>query len=501
MHRLAGEQLVEHFGDQSSRIATPLAMHFERGHDFPRAIEYRTQAGDNAIKLYANAEAEAHYSHALALVAKLPREEHPKRYLNLFEKRGRANLALTRLQSSIDDFTRMLDLARASCAASSECVALNALANSFFYSHRLEEMGACAEEAVCVAERLGDERARVEAMVLLAMKRNGSGELADAKLLYDEAISAARHLKQHPALVRGLVYRGVVHFFQTEYELAEALVREALQLASELRDGFTLLQSGFFLGLILGNQGRMSEALQILGETLSMAQRNGDRIILARVPNAMGWIYRELGDLDRAIQYDCQSVEMARNHQIVEAEANSLINLGQDYAAHREGEKARSSFREAEMIFDRDEWLRWRFRDIRFHAGSAEHLLSQGDVERAGEHARELLKNATHHKVPKYIAIAHKLFAELAAARGQFAESEAELVASLEQLSTHPVPILTWKIYAALGRVRIQQGEFESARAAFAQAAPIINSIAEGLNDEGLKSVPEFGAIREVLNE
>jgi tetratricopeptide (TPR) repeat protein len=128
--------------------------------------------------------------------------------------------------------------------------------------------------------------------VLLAMKRNGSGELGEAKVLYDKAIAAARHLKHSPALVRGLVYRGVVHFFQTEYELAEALVREALHLASELRDGFTLLQSGFFLGLILGNQGRMSEALQILGETLSMAQRNGDRIILARVPNAMGWIFR-----------------------------------------------------------------------------------------------------------------------------------------------------------------------------------------------------------------
>ena len=91
----------------------------------------------------------------------------------------------------------MLELARASSAAAHECAALNALANTFFYSHRLGEMGVCAEEAICVAERAGDERARVEAMVLLAMKRNGSGELAEAKLLYDEAITAARHLNHH----------------------------------------------------------------------------------------------------------------------------------------------------------------------------------------------------------------------------------------------------------------------------------------------------------------
>src|SRR5437588_12077109 len=112
-------------------------------------------------------------------------------------------------------------------------------------------MGVCAEEAICVAERAGDERARVEAMVLLAMKRNGSGELAEAKLLYDEAIAAARGLNHGPALVRGLVYRGVVHFFQTEYEHAEAPLRRPLQPSAEVRERFPVLQSRSVPGLIL----------------------------------------------------------------------------------------------------------------------------------------------------------------------------------------------------------------------------------------------------------
>ena len=273
-----------------------------------------------------------------------------------------------------------------------------------------------------------------------------------------------------------------------------------MQLASELRDGFTLLQGRFFLGLTLGNQGRMSEALETLREALEMAQRNGDRIILARVPNGIGWIYRELGDLDQAIAYDRESVEIARQHQIVEAEANSLINLAQDYTRRRDGEKTLAAFRDAEMIFDRDEWLRWRFRDIRFHAGAAEHWLSQGDFERAVGHARKLFENATRHKVPKYIAIAHKLLAEMAAGRGQLAEAEAELGAALDQLRTHPVPILAWKIHAALGRLRLQLDDNQSARAAFAQAAAIIDTIAAGVNDKRLRSkFLNSEAVREVL--
>src|SRR5205823_3886465 len=121
LHRRAGELLIEHYADQAPRIAAQLAMHFERGRDFPRAIQYLIQAGDNAIKVYANAEAERHYSRALALVKKLPGAELSETYLTLYRKRGRANLALTRREQAEDDFTRMLVLARATGARAAEC--------------------------------------------------------------------------------------------------------------------------------------------------------------------------------------------------------------------------------------------------------------------------------------------------------------------------------------------------------------------------------------------
>lgn len=40
LHRQAGDQLVEHYGDQAPRIASQLAMHFERGRDFQRAGQH-----------------------------------------------------------------------------------------------------------------------------------------------------------------------------------------------------------------------------------------------------------------------------------------------------------------------------------------------------------------------------------------------------------------------------------------------------------------------------
>ncbi len=61
LHRQAGEQLLQHYGKRAPHIATQLAMHFEQGRDFERAVEYVIHAGDHAAKLYGYAEAKEHY--------------------------------------------------------------------------------------------------------------------------------------------------------------------------------------------------------------------------------------------------------------------------------------------------------------------------------------------------------------------------------------------------------------------------------------------------------
>src|SRR5205807_4940190 len=85
LHRQAGEELLQHYGKQAPRIAAQLAMHFERGRDFERAIEYLIQAGDNAAQLYANDEAEKHYSRELELVEKISAEEQKKKRLAIYK--------------------------------------------------------------------------------------------------------------------------------------------------------------------------------------------------------------------------------------------------------------------------------------------------------------------------------------------------------------------------------------------------------------------------------
>ncbi len=122
-------------------------------------------------------------------------------------------------------------------------------------------------------------------------------------------------------------------------------------------------------------------------------------------------------------------------------------------------------------------------------------------MERAGEYARRLLENATHYEARKYIAVAHKLMAQVAIARGDPADAEKHLNAALDILREFPAPLVAWRTYAALGRLHAQAGDEEAARNAFAESAAVVNSIALHVSDEELRTTfLNSTAVREVLN-
>ena len=200
-----------------------------------------------------------------------------------------------------------------------------------------------------------------------------------------------------------------------------------------------------------------------------MAERNGDHFWFPRMPNCIGWIHRELQDFEHAVKHDQNGLEVGREHHVLEAEANSLINLGIDFAQTGKGEKTLPSFHEAEGIFERDAWFRWRY-NIRLQAGTCEYWLSLGDLKQAGEYGRRLLEVATQYQARKYIAVARKLLAEIAMANGNFAGAKAEINAALDQLSQYPAPLVAWKTYATLARL---QHEVSDMLAEQARSAPV----------------------------
>ncbi len=499
LHRQAGEELARHYGKRAPQIATQLALHFERGRDFARAIEFLIHAGDNATTLYANAEAADHYTRALTLAEKLPEEAQAETMVTLYGKRGATNMALSRFGESVDDYVSMLKHQEDSGSPEKRAAGLNALATTLFFSHRLKEMEARADEALAAAKQAGSETLRLDTMCLMALKHLAYGELALGRPILDEVIESARAINHNPALVWGLTWRGCLYFFQTEYKRAIEYEQEARQLASRLRDGFLLLTSMFFIGLSKANLGYMSEGIATLEEAIEMGGRNGDGFWFPRMPNCIGWMHRELQDFEGALKHDQEGLRVARQYHVLEAEANSLINLSIDHTHEGKAEETMSTFGEIRDIFKRDAWFRWRY-NIRLEAATAWHWLRQGDLEQAGEFAQRLLDTANKHEVHKYIAEAHRLRAQIAVAASDPATAESEIVDALDELQRYPAPLVAWRTYADLGRLQSERGDLTAAHSAFARSAEIVKACAANVADDNLRATfLNSTAVREVM--
>jgi tetratricopeptide (TPR) repeat protein len=217
------------------------------------------------------------------------------------------------------------------------------------------------------------------------------------------------------------------------------------------------------------------------------------------MPNCIGWIHRELQDFEGALKYDQEGLDVGRDKHVLEAEANSLINLGIDHThAGKHGETA-SVFAEARDIFERDKWFRWRY-SIRLEAATTEHWLKQGNLAKAKEFAARLFSTASEFKSRKYIAVAHQLKAAIAVAEGEIDGAHAEFAEALAVLDAFPVPVVRWKVLADLGRLLKDAGDREGSQRAFADAREILERCATNVTDEQLRSnFLNSAAVQEVM--
>jgi tetratricopeptide (TPR) repeat protein len=477
LHACAGEQLLRHYGDYAPRIAVQLAMHFERGRDWIKAIEFLILAGINARGMYANAQATEHYAHALELVAKLPPGTSAETEFRIYKERAAVYLATSRFDSSIADCKEMIDRGRMVDSPELEYLALYTLGNTLFWAHRLHEMQSVLEDVLLLAARTDSEQARLQAVALMAQGHLALGELDDAERESREVVGRASIVNKQTK-VGVLDVRARLAYFQSEYFKAEKMFRETLNAASELGNAFEMLKSQYFLSLTLANLGRISEALEMLRQGMQMAERNGDCFWSSRVPNAFGWIHRELQDFEGAMAFDRQGAETARRLGVVEAEVNSLINMGVDHLDAGDRQGMCSVMESAESILSREPWFRWRF-EIRIHAARAERDLSKSE-------GLCLLEKATFYRARKYMIAGHTILAKIAMAEGEPATAEAQLNAAVRLLSEFPAPFVAWKTYSMLGRLHAQRGNYDAARAAFREATSLITYIADHIFDQRL---------------
>jgi DNA-binding SARP family transcriptional activator len=494
LHARTAHALQAHADEQripASDVAAELAHHWRQAECWMPAFRYALLAGDHARGSFAPREALTHYLRAADIGEHHPAVLEPADQARLLERLGRAYSELGEPAAALQEFDRLLQLARSRGDRLLEGRALAALADARYWRHEFERSETLAAEALEVAGELDNQPLRAGGLVTAASVAMARGRTEDAER-HCKAVLALTGDRPPPgdedpvlagARLNALGWVGLLREFQCEHEQALPAIEASLRLGLALHNPFLTGRSRFALGMSLGNRGRYEEALTTLHEAFRLAEEGGDRYFLPRLPNTIGWIHSELGDLKQADEWNRRSVALARETGWLEAEANALVNMGVDALRSRRPAQARACLENAAALIDRDEWFTWRYR-MRLLIGLGELALEDGSPDDALEFVARALRLAEPTGSRKHLGRALLLSGQaMLAANAPLPDvvarfDRARLVA---HATSHPP--LTWTTALELADVHDRLGQEVEAAECRAEAEAAVESVLASISD------------------
>ncbi len=381
---LRAEDLASHYGD--------LAHHYRQAGQREQERHYAKLAGEQAAAKFANAEAVAYFSRAIALTPEtdlttccellLAREK----VYSLLGRREAQQQDLAHLQSLVEalgpeqrtkvalrqayyaeavgDYSAAIEFARSAIdLARSTQSATDKATGYLCWGQTLWRQGNCKaarprlERALALAQ--AGEHAHLEASCLrgLGSVLKGLSDYAGARAYYDRALRISREIDDRLCESATLNDLGIICDFEGDYAQAKEFFEQALRLDREIgsRRGEGLVLNN--LGLVFDFVGEYHRAKICYQQALPICLEIDDRFNESLVRGNLGVIYDYLGHYDQARRHYERALQICRDMGNRQGEGQVLVYLG--LLLHHQGqdEAARACSQEAlsiaEMLEDR----------------------------------------------------------------------------------------------------------------------------------------------------
>ncbi len=479
LHMRIGRHREAVAGSQAASIAPQLAMHFERGRDFARALRYLGLAAENAMQCHANREAADYLHRALVLVDRAAPEEREKGTLLLLERLGMARRSVGDMRGAAEMFSRLSAVARDEQEMEIEVRALLHEAAALSWINREGSLEA-AGQALALSDRLPDGPLRAITRGHVAFGRLlSSGWSDDDARACGDALEAARVAGDRRALSLNVSRQAYVECHRSEYRAACRFAEEGLLLALEIGDAFHYMSCQYHRAWALLHLGDLGRTREVVIDGLQMATRNCHQPWEQSFRFMLGALHVTAGDCKGA--RDLCADELGRMPQGQLGRFFGLIVLARAYAGLGERRLARECYEEVVRALAREHMLMdWIVR-LPLHFGLADHALSEGELERARHHATEMLGLASASGERTYIALARWVLAEAALATGDHRQAEQELVRARSVLVGGDAPHAAWRVDEGFARIHDVRKQTPKAKEYRAQSAAVFLGLADSL--------------------
>lgn len=309
-HRAIGLSEEGGYGARSEEIAAELAMHFERGRDFSRAVHHCGQAGDNALRRSANAEAIAHFEKALQLLLTHlpPTAERAKRELRL---QVGLSLALTMTQGySAPEVERVNARAHELCQHMEETPeispALFRIERCYLVRGEIRTARDIGDRLLRIAERAGSAPLLSQAHTAASFEFFARGDFAAAQNHAEQSVEADDPRRYGTAAVASAddssAVAHMIRAFALQVRGFSEQAQQSLQKGSALADrlGHPFALGGKLLSIadfhFLRRDSRAVHASA--AATIAHSVREGFPYYVARAMVLRGWALAEQGQTE-----------------------------------------------------------------------------------------------------------------------------------------------------------------------------------------------------------
>jgi class 3 adenylate cyclase/tetratricopeptide (TPR) repeat protein len=352
LHGAIGQAIEDLYADRLEEHATILAYHYARSERQDKAVTYALRAGDQAARLYANAEATTYYEQALTLARALPISAETQRLqidaaLKLAAvgmtrqdiERDRQNLEqahtlaealhdeprlaqvlywLGRLRYVLGDLQTAIAFARQSLTIadrlSDDALAappVNLMGRIYWQLSDFAQAGQMMERSVGQMHRLGNTSEEATAAGIAGVILGFMGEFGRALPYADRGLHLTQATHNPFAEAAAYFYRGAIREQRGEWSQAIADYDEAQRIAAGARDLFRVFIVQFWAGRVHALAGNPERGRLLLEEGLALAEQIGTRFMLGWQKVNLAICLLALGQLEAVLSLAREAIHLA----------------------------------------------------------------------------------------------------------------------------------------------------------------------------------------------
>ncbi len=485
LHRRLGERLEVAYGERSGEIAAEFALHFEQGRDAQRAIKYLQLAAEQAAQRFANREAIAYLRRALDLVERLPKPAQTEVWIALLQRCAAVRCSMYDMQGAINDLTAMLNSAREAGHRLWEVKALVDLSRMYFLLDQRRSLE-LADEVVERSQPLTDEIVKTLVRGHHAHWNIHFGWRDVHAQTCREALAAARLTNDPRILSKCLIAQAFCEGYSSHYRAASAAAMEGMQMAERSGDGYLFMVCQFHRAMALVLLGAWGEARQIVSEGLAAAEKNGNPMQTRRHRLVTVWLHSEAGDFEGARAHGEAMLAMMAQEDDPIISTLSQLFLCKAYLGLRDYPRAFECLNEITRRVEGEGILLDCFSNLWFHWACCEYWQALGDLGQARREAAELCAKAAPPPERTFLALGHRLLAEIAIAEQAWDEAQAQVSRALAVVEGAEVPLAAWRVYATAAELHRCKGHTVEVEAYRRRGAEVIQALADSLGDNDL---------------